>query len=134
MSDILTIGPLMDKEIAEQVMGWTWKELDNGERGLVQERRPGYFVAGVLQNGNSTKYTDNLPHYSTDPQEAFLVMEELFKMGWDVGLHFTHDPYFEMECELSKPMERDSIVFHAPHIEEAICRAALKAVGAKVTP
>lgn len=125
-------GHKLDTCIALYVMGWnrlTHKDLN---------RRV------WIQNGNDTKWVDDIPKYSTDISAAWEVVERIKSIRPvlnDFGLHIDHPQEFNIcwddgmwKC-CWRPYNLDGVTSleteaeTAPH---AICLAALKAMDIEI--
>jgi hypothetical protein len=117
----------LDQAVAEKVMGWTWEltKFNGDRRILVADRSWGdrsWVGMDVLEY---------VPHYSTDIAAAWLVAEKLEQTvaAWSIGKTVGVEGY---TCMWFKQFGHpwDEVV--APTASEAICLAALKAVGERI--
>lgn len=110
----------LDAKTAEQVMGWT---------EVTTRRTADRTWTGICHSG-VRPYVDDIPHYSTEIEAAWLVVEELHK--WDMGIELNSYPDNVCEYWILK-----RVGDHFEHYENgeessaplAICRAALRVVG-----
>ena len=130
-------GPYMDARVAVAVLGWKLEEHDFGHD------MPGGPFHAVAYNGEA--HVLEIPRFSEDIAAAWMVVERLVALGfsyciekmWSVEKPTVH---FVAEHELPlsplktlhyiEDAERRS--FASGALPEAICRAALKAVGVEV--
>lgn len=140
MSERVTWGNLSARErdalVAERVMGWV---KDGGRRGFwFDPADPKLFYAsGYTHDGSDYDFPDFCP--TTDIAAAWEVVEKLVELGMYPDLISTGDPV-AWRCVVDKYIEdvdtdealewpRSAVAATAP---EAICIAALRAVGVEV--
>jgi len=118
-------GKALDELIAEHVMGWT---------------KHTYPLEGFTEwkdaEGYWQKYT--LPAYSTEIQAAWLVVERMKAIRWDVLVRWSEAPengrnYHRWLCWVAVDLTT-GYGADADTAPLAICLAALKAVGHEVQP
>ena len=110
----------LDAQVAEKVMGFSILIADKPMLGFIGQGDP-YWL-------DAYKQPRMTPFYSTDIKAAFEVVEKLGKDGWIVTLHRDFNWY----CDLAWLTEDDTTwtsADAADTLPEAICLAALKAVG-----
>lgn len=151
----LQAGPELDALVAERVMGlqpgvdfgsWSehyWKRLANGEIddfGLESEHHNGpmcarcyYAYCEHCQDGPDQPCAVKPPRYSTEIQYAWRVIERIKEIGdhyckWDMGQ--VPDGWSVVVGFKRKANGRMEHGYgHAAECPEAICRAALAAIG-----
>lgn len=113
----LKAGRELDALVAEKVMGW--KRLPGNWRGIIWAD-PQYPATGTIRSEEHFEA-------STDPGAAWKVVEAMRAKGWDyeIGSEDTGDSVY---CEFSKDKSEGHV--YETTMPEAVCRAALAAVGA----
>ena len=112
----------LDDEVAEKVMGWTLSKGSLGLGSTAINRKGG--LAGIM--------LDAIPHYSTDIEAAWEVVEKIDAWNCEVTRQHEDSPA-EYECILMMASKEDRSCWKgrfsakAKTAPEAICRAALKA-------
>lgn len=134
------MGRELDVEIGVNVFGWVWRRYDpsqgkgcwlEGPQGSATEGRSGC----QHWDGRKPTYNDCLPHYSTDIAAAWEVVEKVCGDQYDYvfrlerltgrrapGRYWAH---------FNHQSGRNSGAY-AEEAPEAICKAALKALGVEV--
>lgn len=141
----MNAGRELDALIAEKVMGWNWVNVFSNALMIVPP------IGDKLRHAH--KYVDkgipdNMPHYSTNIADAWLVVEKLKGMGFGVtinevckrsGFYKYNDNvlgYWHCNFTVSDKDDNDKLLKTNPEIAEtaplAICLAALKACGDEV--
>lgn len=135
-------GREMDAQVAEKVMGATWRDSDSVDRAVCTMRkmcgRPkrALVLAGRVMCWQSVSGAmlipddgphDTLPHYSTDIAAAWLVVEKLRADGWD--FNFDHDVGRSAHALFTRRPILSDCLFeqYADTAPLAICKAALAA-------
>jgi len=116
--ETMPAGRSLDALVAEKVMGWTDWWVDR--EGPNATMKTFGFPPGVTDT-----YSEP-PHYSTDIADAWLVVEKLRKDGCPFLFGHNRNPHNGWFADfLLHPL-----VEYADTAPLAVCRAALKAVGA----
>lgn len=136
----------LNERVAHKVMGLVpckeWKHVNFGSAGgagLIKECIHGnnecYPTASVSRIGQSY---DGVPDYSGQVAMAFEVVERMREQGWTPELSSNYpDPEWDVAFQLREKLGDDiwRSRGHGEHsavsLPEAICRAALKAIGDK---
>lgn len=144
----LKAGRELDALVAVAVFGWAWWER-SGHDGVVRkclfppdpDQRWNFHQAFRLAQESTPRFTDweragsgGISHYSTDPAAAWQVVEAMIAKGYTtVEIEWRGDKWTALvgpEAE-SKAGPGTKIGFGiSPTMPEAVCRAALAAVGA----
>lgn len=120
-------GPELDRNMPES------RDLD----ALVAQKIFGYgpYYPSIIGNNitapNSTKITW-LPRYSTDISDAWMVVEEMQRRGWDYLasslVNGNHAMRFDKYSIVSGQEVESSARAEAPTLPHAVCKAALRAL------
>jgi len=113
-----------DKPTREQVAAEpAGRRLD----GWVAEFVTGWGPSAIARDMNGVPFPEDVPHYSTDPGDAWAVVGHLARR-WDVVLHACPRGH---SCQLSDVPRLGLIDYRpredAPAMPLAVCRAALLA-------
>ena len=133
----LGVGRELDALVAEKVMGWRWMPYwVSGQSEQVTDLFPPYGVGDFDSHGQ-------FPEYSTDSKAAWLVVEEIRKRGWvyctvqslpsEAEAPEWDDATMSVQWWAEFSRYRSPVEATSPHCTtavEAICLAALQAVGA----
>jgi hypothetical protein len=131
--DTLKAGQELDLLVGKMVMGWDWIDkvswMEIEGRGLVCTYAP-----WDIWHGNCPHINKELPAYSTEIAAAWKVVEKLDLLKWDFTLSREFDSTITGYVGLWVIQEIEGdlrhIVSKAKTAPLAICKAALKAVGA----
>lgn len=154
-SDKELSGKDLDAAVAERVMGWIWlsragqgsawlfppdsKDVDTGEQGMFGEpiiersywpHFNGAIVGPFIEyDGKSQKNESYVPHYSESIEAAMQVVEKLRDKKNDRYCEMTNidGPWEAMFWQGATPLGKRQ----SDSLPEAICRAALAAIGSK---
>lgn len=134
--DTMPAGREMDALVAEKVMGLTWDEKRCRVCGwpLVPQGEQGCWVSNCSLRPRPERMADEPAHYSTNFGMAYSVVEHLRARGlafdsYGSGAHEAGHPwtdaiFLDLDGDGQEHMAR------AETFCLAVCRAALKAVGA----
>lgn len=125
-------GRELDIAIAERVMGYDWwRSKVSGKRCLFPEGRqyPWFIYRATGDEQLTADYDHQVPPYSTSIEAAMEVVEKLRTEHWCVTLmnQFSKGPQWYVSFET---VEGETYAT-CDSLPEAICLAALKAVGAE---
>jgi len=139
-----------DRLVAEKVMGWEAKEC-NGAIGEKPNSPDGWYCLECGYDGgwgSSTKHEGMPPHYSTEMNDTWKLVEKMTsRMGYQDITFEWHGPLFKPEhnylTQEGYPLGTTCwyvIIVHdglreficADTPQESICKAALKAVGVEL--
>ena len=124
----------IDRLVADKVMGSKYADHEYTHNGK-REDREGISSYFCITCGNPAGY-HSWPSYSTDIAAAWLVVEKMRRDGWRVTIRSLKFP--ARETELWEVWLHEDLKFAArgaargQSVAEAICLAALKAVGVDV--
>lgn len=148
-SEVLRAGRELDALVAEKVMEWTEVGMGvdlagrvNGPYGVNPQTKRGDMQTLEGQILEARRF-DDVPEYSTDIGAAWTVVEKLRWDGWMVAVIATHQgnlqacaltrgsaaPFPPKDTVLHSVDWRESFREQAKTAPEAICLAALRAVG-----
>ena len=124
--DKLEAEPDLDMLVAEHVMGWKWYHLRAMGGNWINILKFGEVDADYLPGKTHAKYQSPYddPRYSTDIAAAFLVIDRLLALGFEIDI-YNHDGW---GMNWNVLIDRE-IIGSAKTIPLAICHAALTAVG-----
>lgn len=133
MSETRKAGRELDVEIAEKVMGATWRPVPDDmayrEREWLQFNDAGVVLAWRYDDGRPDVQKGSLPCYSTDIAAVWEVVEEMARRGWVIDVQ--NRQLTRWACHVAFPAPNYATVFECEDTAPlAICRAALAAVAA----
>lgn len=141
MSPALIAGRDLDALIAEKVMGWTWRKNTKVRSGGLPDFAAGTRTlspdddCGMLKRatGNepiSVGLMRRVPYYSSNIADAWSVVAKMRKQDFSLDMQISSGPMNSCRVQFwpNDCADEDGIVF-ADHAPEAICRAALAAIG-----
>ena len=88
---------------------------------------PGAVIGAGAEDLFRRHARDVVPHYSTRTEDAWLVVEELDRLGWSVVAH-NDRPRRGWRARCRKDPSDDVVEGAAGDVALAICRMALRAV------
>ena len=128
-TDTIQAGRALDVRVAEHVLGMRWSDDGHGYASLAPEGSLWSFAA---REDGRVRAAYLLPRYSTKLVDAWEVVEHLRRQGWRFRLQemppLSGEPGgrgFEAEFARHGAYR----YAHADAVPEAICRAALAAMG-----